>query len=219
MPAIEVIVETGAKRTFASARDWPGWARGAKSEADALAALVAYAPRYARLAKTFAFTPPTDISSLRVVERLRGDASTDYGTPGQKPKADGAPVDDRELARLIAWLEAGWAAFDAGVRAAKGKTLRAGPRGGGRTLAKVVAHVREAEHAYLGALGVKVSDAARDDDRALRTAIRDGLRASAHGEIPAKGPRGGIRWKPRYFVRRDMWHLLDHLWEIEDRAS
>ena len=219
MPPIAVIVEKGVKRTFASARDWPGWARSAKTEAEALEALVAYAPRYARVAKAFAFAPPKDVSSFRVVERLAGDAGTDFGTPGQKPKADAASVDDRELARLIAWLEAGWAAFDAGVRAAKGKTLRAGPRGGGRTLAKIEGHVREAELAYLGGLGVKASDAARRDGRALRAAIREGLRASAHGEIPAKGPRGGIRWKPRYFVRRDMWHLLDHLWEIEDRSG
>lgn len=219
MTKVDVIVEKGAKRTFASARDWPGWARGAKTEAEALEALVAYAPRYARVAKAFAFTPPIGVSAFRVVERLAGDAGTDFGTPGQKPKADAAAVDDGELARLIDWLEAAWSAFDAGARVAKGKTLRAGPRGGGRTLAKIKDHVREAELAYLGALGVKAPDAARHDEKALRAAIRDGLRASARGEIPAKGPRGGIRWKPRYFVRRDMWHLLDHLWEIEDRAS
>ena len=219
MPKIDVIVETGAKRTFASARDWPGWARGGKSEDEALAALVAYAPRYARVAKGSSFAPPKDASSFRVVERLAGDTGTDFGTPGQKPRADSAAVDDRELARLVAWLEAGWTAFDAGVRAAKGKTLRTGPRGGGRTLGKIVEHVREAELAYLGGLGVKAADVARSDPKALRAAIRDGLRASAHGEIPAKGPRGGIRWRPRYFVRRDMWHLLDHLWEIEDRSA
>lgn len=26
-------------------------------------------------------------------------------------------------------------------------------------------------------------------------------------------------WPPRYFVRRSAWHVLDHAWEIEDRAS
>ncbi|CAN5828742.1 hypothetical protein BH20CHL8_BH20CHL8_11020 [soil metagenome] len=25
-------------------------------------------------------------------------------------------------------------------------------------------------------------------------------------------------WTPRYFVRRAAWHVLDHAWEIEDRA-
>lgn len=215
---IDVIVETGQKRCFASALEWPGFARGGRNEDEALAALVAYAPRYARVARKFGFTAPVDTSSLRVVERLAGDASTDFGTPGQKPKADAGHVDDAELERLFAWLEAGWAAFDAGARKAKGKTLRLGPRGGGRSAAKIVEHVREAELAYLAALGVKVDEDVRRDAKRQRAAIREGLRASARGEIPAKGPRGGIRWKPRYFVRRDMWHLLDHLWEIEDRA-
>jgi hypothetical protein len=45
----------------------------------------------------------------------------------------------------------------------------------------------------------------------------DALEASARGEIPARGPRGGRRWSPRYFVRRATWHILDHVWEIEDR--
>ena len=217
---IDVAVETGGKRVFASALEWPGWARGGKTEDETLAALIAYGPRYARVAKKLGFEPPADASSLRVVERLTGDASTDFGTPGQKPKADLRPVDDAELARLVAWLEAGWAAFDSGVKKAKGKTLRSGPRGGGRTLAKIADHVLEAEVAYLGGLGAKLADkSANGDAKRVRQAIRDGLRASANGDIPAKGPRGGIRWKPRYFVRRDMWHLLDHLWEIEDRSG
>ena len=50
-----------------------------------------------------------------------------------------------------------------------------------------------------------------------RQAILSALAAAAHGEIPAKGPRGGVRWQPRYFVRRLAWHVLDHAWEIEDR--
>jgi hypothetical protein len=215
----DVVVETGAKRSFASAVDWPGLARSGKTEAEALDAIVAYAPRYARVAEPFGFTPPTDVSELSVVDRMKGDASTDFGTPGQKPKADARKVDDRELSRLVEWLEAGWKAFDAAARKANGGTLRAGPRGGGRTLAKIVDHVREAELAYLAALGVKVDAATRDDQKRVRRAIRDGLAASARGEIAPKGPRGGIRWKPRYFVRRDMWHLLDHLWEIEDRLT
>jgi hypothetical protein len=42
---IDVIVEKGSKRVFASAVEWPGWARSGKTEAEALAALAGYAPR------------------------------------------------------------------------------------------------------------------------------------------------------------------------------
>ena len=42
---------------------------------------------------------------------------------------------------------------------------------------------------------------------------------AASGEMPERGPRGGVLWKPRYFVRRAAWHALDHAWEIEDRLE
>ena len=45
----------------------------------------------------------------------------------------------------------------------------------------------------------------------------DALESAVHGELPEVGPRGGIIWKPRFFVRRVAWHVLDHAWEIEDR--
>ncbi|HEX9977438.1 MAG TPA: hypothetical protein VGB41_02310 [Acidimicrobiia bacterium] len=38
------------------------------------------------------------------------------------------------------------------------------------------------------------------------------------GEIPAEGPRGGVRWPSRYAIRRAAWHVLDHAWELEDRT-
>jgi hypothetical protein len=28
-----------------------------------------------------------------------------------------------------------------------------------------------------------------------------------------------VLWPPRYFMRRAAWHILDHAWEIEDRAG
>jgi hypothetical protein len=47
---------------------------------------------------------------------------------------------------------------------------------------------------------------------------RLGFHAPAKGEISPRGPRGGARWAPRYFVRRVAWHMLDHAREIEDRV-
>ena len=65
----------------------------------------------------------------------------------------------------------------------------------------------------------KHQDADLDEGLAqTRRAILQALAAAVRGELPAQGPRGGTLWKPRYFVRRVAWHVLDHIWEIEDRV-
>jgi hypothetical protein len=118
-------------------------------------------------------------------------------------------------------LRAGWRALDAAQRRATGKTLRKGPRGGGRELDAIIRHVTDADRGYLSALGWKVRDTGKTSDRLdeTRSAIIEGLRASARGEIPARGPRGGTRWPVRYFVRRVAWHVIAHAWEIERRSA
>ncbi len=220
---VPVYVESGAKRAFAYAVEWPGWCRGGRDEASALRALVEYAPRYARIVSParLAFTPPRSVSGLRVVERVAGTATTDFGTPGAKPRVDARPVSDADAKRLRIFLAAGWRAFDAAAASARGKTLAKGPRGGGRDLDAIVRHVRDAEALYLGGLGWKWTNDARGEralTEATRAAVLAGLAASVRGEIPAKGPRGGVRWTARYFVRRLVWHAIDHAWEIQDRA-
>jgi len=218
-----VVVERGTKRIFASAVDWPGWARSGRDERAALEALLAYAPRYSSVVARakLGFVPPADLGSLQVIERVHGNATTDFGAPGVAAKSDATVVDAAELARLRKLLTAGWRAFDAGVASARGKTLRAGPRGGGRSLTAIVAHVRDAEAGYLSGLGwpFKSSASGRELIEQTRSAVLEGLAASAGGKIAAKGPRGGISWKPRFFARRLLWHALDHLWEIEDRST
>jgi hypothetical protein len=218
---IDVIVETGSKRVFASAVEWPGWSRSGKTQQDALEALVAYAPRYmSAIGTKFGLKAPTDASAFRVVERTKGNATTDFGAPGVAGKTDTVPVSGPDLIRMRALLIAGWTAFDEGVRRAKGKKLAKGPRGGGRSLTGIVEHVRDAEATYLGGLGAPLRTSARGQALidATRNAAVNAIGASAHGEIPAKGPRGGVRWTARFFLRRDLWHILDHLWEIEDRS-
>jgi hypothetical protein len=120
-------------------------------------------------------------------------------------------------------LKAYWKAFDAACAAASGKQLRKGPRGGGRDLEPIVQHVMGAEQGYLSRLAWKrpKSEPANLSEEIERTreAVLQGLAAAARGETPKRGPRGGQIWPPRYFVRRLGWHLLDHLWEIEDRAE
>lgn len=219
---IAVYAERGLTRTFACAVDWPGWCRGGRDEATALAALLVAAPRYARALRgsRLGFAAPTIVSSFRVVDRIPGDATTDFGAPGATPKIDQRPLDEGELRRARAILRASWRAFVTATGAARGKTLAKGPRGGGRDLDEIVAHCIEADAGYLGALGWKYRRGGEDGPlEAVHEAMLLGLAASARGEIPERGPRGGVRWKPRHVVRRSAWHWLDHAWEIEDRVS
>jgi hypothetical protein len=221
--AFDVYLEVGQKRTLAGALEWPGWCRPGRDEASALQTLVDAGPRYAQAihAAGLSFDPPADPSTLSVVERLAGNATTDFGAPDVAPSIDDRPLDDAELERSRALLKAIWAAFDSAVKAAAGKELRKGPRGGGRDLDGIVQHVLGADAGYLSRLAHKVpkGDETKLNVRLARTreVILEALEAARRGEIPERGPRGGSIWSPRYFVRRVAWHALDHAWEIEDR--
>ena len=214
---IEVYLEAGAKRTFAGAIDWPGWCRGGRDEASALQALFEYGPRFARALRGagLGFEAPAHPDDLTVTERLVGNATTDFGAPGVAPSADGRPVEEAELRRFLALLKGCWRAFDSAVERAAGKELRKGPRGGGRDLDAIVEHVVGADSAYLSRLVWK--EPAREL-AGVRASILDALSSAVRNGLPQRGPRGGAIWRPRYFVRRVAWHVLDHAWETEDRS-
>ena len=221
--SVDAYVEVGAKRVFAGALDWPGWCRSARDEEGALEALIAYGPRYAGVLEGSGvrFTPPAKASTIEVVERLKGDATTDFGAPSIAPKADARSIDRRWRARQEKILRASWNAFDRAAENVAGP-LKKGPRGGGREVDAIVAHVVGAEASYArmigaDAKGLDEADAgARDDERAV---VLEALELAVTDGIPAEGPRGGKRWTAPYFVRRAAWHVLDHAWEIEDRSS
>lgn len=222
---MDVYLEVGKKKAFAGAIEWPGWCRSGGDEEQALQALCDYGPRYAAVLRSavLEFQPPPDASAFSVIERLEGDASTDFGAPGKIPSSDARPVSDPDLRNLQLLLGACWQAFDSAARSAAGKELHLGPRGGGRDLEKIIHHVLEAEAAYHRRLGFK-TDQQRDGDPFEELVRRRGmnleaLASAAHGELPSQGPRGGLRWPPRYYVRRSAWHVLDHAWEIEDRIQ
>jgi hypothetical protein len=221
---LQAYLEVSSKRVFAGALEWPGWCRSARDEEVALEALFDYGPRYALVLKGSGvrFTPPAKASTLDVVERLKGDATTDFGAPSIAPKADDRSIDRRWLARQEKILLACWKAFDRAAESVGGE-LEKGPRGGGRGLDAIVAHVVGAEASYARMIGAKAkgfeeADAGplRDDERAI---VLEGLEHAVTDGIPARGPRGGKRWSAPYFVRRAAWHVLDHAWEIEDRSS
>lgn len=213
--AIPVYLEVGTKRVFASALEWPGWTRAGKDEKAALDALAAYAPRYAPIPKAARIAFIGGEPSFKVVERVKGNATTDFGAPGMQASTDTRPVSAREADRISALLAASWKVFDAVVAKAPAE-LRKGPRGGGRDRDKIADHIIDAESAYATKLGLKLATPPRGDASALREwrkAISGAIRASAGGPQPEEK-----RWPARYAARRIAWHLLDHAWEIEDRS-
>ena len=224
MACVNIYVEAGSKRVFAGAIEWPGWCRSGRDESGAIAALLDSGSRYATVVRGAAkgFSAP-QASALSVVERLTGNATTDFGAPSIAPVADARPVDAAELKRLLALLGACWEAFDGAVEGAAGRSLRKGPRGGGREIDAIVEHVVGAEGMYVTRLAAKGPRTAGREARSvapeMRDAVRDALRRAVTEGLPAAGPRGGKIWLPRFAVRREAWHVLDHAWEIEDRST
>ncbi|MBX7233727.1 MAG: hypothetical protein K1X65_05035 [Caldilineales bacterium] len=218
-------LEIGQKRTFAGAVDWPGWCRSGRDEGSALQALAVYGRCYAGVLRTsgLEFSPPADVAALLVVERLPGNATTDFGAPDAVLTGDALPMAAAELERLQAILAASWQALNAALHEAAGKELRKGPRGGGRDLDAIARHVLDANASYLGRLAWKApigqADSMGEEMARAREATALALDAAGRGLTPTQGPRGGVLWAARTFARRAAWHLLDHAWEIEDRSA
>lgn len=226
-PSHQVLValEIGKTRAFASALDWPGWTRIGQGEAAALDALLAYGPRYQRAMRSaqLGFQTPTNLDAFEISERLAGGSATDFGAPNVAPAADAAPLDAMELERLQRILSACWKTFAEVVASASDRPLRKGPRGGGRATLQIVDHVIEGHYSYLHRIYWREPHEKSADVSAMIEAIdhadEQALAFATSDEMPAAGPRGGALWKPRYFVRRAAWHILDHAWEIEDKLE
>jgi hypothetical protein len=211
---IRATIETTPKKTFASAIDWSGWSRSARTPADAMQALVDYADRYRIAAEAAGETVPSGGLDVEVVETNEGNGGTAFGVPSLVTGLDRRPTgaaDGDRLARLVA---AAWTRLDE-IAAAAPEELRKGPRGGGRNTSKIVEHTLGADHGYAQAMGIKAAAPTAGNRRsieALRSAMLEVLRHPSDGS-PLKG-----RWTVRYAAHRIAWHSLDHAWEIEDKS-
>ncbi|MDQ3576493.1 MAG: hypothetical protein M3443_02605 [Actinomycetota bacterium] len=216
MARIKVYTEATAKKAFACALDWPGWARPAKTEELAVETLASYAPRYAPVAAAAGLRWPATLD-FEVVERLKGSGSTDFGALDKPPKADAAKITALAARRQASLLQASWDLFDEVVANAP-PALRKGPRGGGRDRDKIVEHVLSAEASYARMLGIKndpkTSDLSPSAVAHRRVQVIRLLSATSDGTPPVE--KG---WPMRYAVRRFAWHVLDHAWEIEDKSD
>ena len=235
---VPVYLEVGARRVFAGSLEWPGWVRSGRSEDQALDALAAAARRYAPVAALAGLAlPETDPGApqgagstprgapqgagfewtgLEVVERISGNAATDFGVPSAIAEADRRPLTGKQARRVADLVGACWTYLDRVVAAAPAE-LRKGPRGGGRDRDKMFAHVIAAEAAYAGKLGIRRRNLPPEEvgpGSAVRAALLGVLGAASTGE-----PLIEKSWPPRYAARRIAWHVLDHAWEIEDRST
>jgi hypothetical protein len=222
---IEVYLEIASKKVFAGGLDWPGWCRSGPDEVAALQALVHYGPRYKKAmgSVTKDLSAPASPSDFEVVERLKGNATTDFGVPGKIPSLDDEDIDAAEAKRLASFMKAAWKKFDKTADQAAGVALRKGPRGGGRDLNKIVEHVLGGEISYLYGLGKKFKTSAKTLEQEIaeeRKTFLETLAIRARGEeAEPMGRRTAKLWSARYAVRRAVWHILDHAWEIEDRRE
>jgi hypothetical protein len=76
--------------------------------------------------------------------------------------------------------------------------------------------VTGAEVMYARKMGLqrdKTAGSVADATARLREQIVGALQGPDELVTPEKG------WPPRYAARRMAWHVLDHLWEIEDKSG
>jgi hypothetical protein len=209
----EVVLETTDRRTFASAVDWPGWCRSGRTPDEALVALADYAPRYAAVARVARVRFPVAAGDhLTVVSQFPGNATTTFGAPNVQSPTDLRDLTAAEANRQVRLLQAAWTELDR-VAVEASEHLAKGPRGGGRDRDAVVTHVIEAERSYARKIGVRHPPFHGDPAavEACRTEVEQVLRTARSGE-PMPG------WPARYYLRRAAWHVLDHVWEIEDKS-
>jgi len=223
MESIRIYVETGKKKVFVAAIDWPGWCRWGQNEEAATDSFLSYGERYAKAIEDtdLRFEVPTAKAELIEIERCEGNVSTDFGAPAIILEADGISMDQDEYHISKEILSACWKVFDKAVEDATGKELKKGPRGGGRDLDKIIEHILAADHQYLKRMASKhkreSNTPVTEEICRMRQGVLGALEVAERGELPEKGPRGGLIWPPRFFVRRVAWHILDHAWELEDR--
>src|SRR5688572_15281258 len=95
---LKVYIEAGQKKVFAVAVDWLGLARWATTEDEALETLLQYTARYKKsMGSVAALKDPKSAKDLEVVERVQGNATTDFGAPSAIVDADRRKITDTQL--------------------------------------------------------------------------------------------------------------------------
>ena len=225
MEKIAVALEVGpSRRIFAQALDWIGWCRAGKDEETALHQLVIAGPRYAPVAARagLPFTIPASFEAFEVVERVPGNATTDFGAPAVLLSADQQPLAEADIERLTSLLAACWSTFD-DVLLSIPAELRGKKPERGRSPDAMRLHVLEADLMHLSGLGpaFRRPDPARiaEQEAEVREQIVAALRSIPLHKEPVPRRKSGFLWTPRFAARRSAWHALDHAWELQGRLG
>ncbi len=217
MHGIRVIVELGpkGKKAVATAWDWPGLSRGAKTEEGALERLSEYVPRYLGVAERAGMAGEFDgVASLDVVERYPGVGSTDFwGISFAFSDIDRQELSRDDLERQLSLVQACWSYFD-DVRARVSSELRKGPRGGGRDRDHIVRHTIVAERDWAKKLGLRAPEDAGFSEVEI-AAHRDAYLAAIR-IFHAEG-KAARTWPLTFLIRHTAYHTMDHAWEMEDK--
>ena len=155
------------------------------------------------------------------VERVGGNATTDFGAPSALIAADLAALTARDVAALATVLECGWAAFDDAWRMVPARARGAKP-GVGRSPEAIRRHLLEADALHLAGLGRpfrKIEVVTPAAEQRVREEITAALHAVPLSVQESPTKRLGFTWTPRFVVRRAAWHAFDHAWELEDRVA
>ncbi|HEY6542733.1 MAG TPA: hypothetical protein VIZ18_17450 [Ktedonobacteraceae bacterium] len=222
---IAVALEVGpSRRVFAQALDWIGWCRAGKDEETALHQLVIAGPRYAPVAARadLRFTIPPSFEAFEVVERVPGNATTDFGAPAILLPADQQPLTGSNIERLISLLTACWSTFD-DVFLSIPAELRGKKPERGRSPEAMRLHLLEADLMHLSGFGpaYRHPESARltEQEAEVREQILAALRTVPRDVESVPRRKHGFTWTPRFAARRSAWHALDHAWELQGRLG
>lgn len=216
---VRVVVERGpkGKKSVAFALDWPGWCRGAKTPEQALDLLESYRTRYRPVADIAGLVADYDTAGkLTVVEDKVGTGSTDFwGISFSPSDHEPEPMDDADLDRKLAVLQACWTYFD-GVAARVSAEMRKGPRGGGRDRDVIIRHtIRTESEDFAKKVGLRIPERAALTPEGLRE-HRETYVAAMRAYNAGEGKRMRS-WNLPFLIRHSAFHTMDHAWEMEDK--
>jgi hypothetical protein len=215
---LRVILEIGKKRrVVAGAMDWPGLDRWGTSDEDATEKLLSYVPRYAGVAERAGLAKAFGRErNVEVVERVPGSSSTDFWGIAHVPsEIEGEILSLADVERRLDLLQACWAYFDE-VAARITEELRPGPRSAGRTHDQIVRHVYYNEpEQFSRKVEVRTPVDVVLTPKGLATHRREYLEAIRTYNAEGKPAR---TWPIQFLIRRTAHHVMDHAWEMEDRA-